>query len=61
MNPIELYHQVGLRHAQFQDGAITFSEFCNTIIVLGIQHQVITISEGEYKDVTPLESSEKWI
>lgn len=50
MNTVELYYQVGLRHAQFQDGAITYSEFCNTLIILGLQHRVIVIAEGSFED-----------
>jgi hypothetical protein len=47
---MNIYEEVGKRHAQYQDGAITYSEFCNCIIALGIREGVIVLSEGELHD-----------
>jgi hypothetical protein len=46
----KFYIEVGKRHAQFQDGAITFSELCNSLISLGIREEYIILTEGELHD-----------
>jgi hypothetical protein len=48
---MNINEEVAQRHAQYQDGAITYSEFCNTIITLGIRMGQIVLTEGELHDV----------
>lgn len=52
----KIYEEVAKRHSQYQDGAITYSELCNSIIGLGIRSGEIVLSEGEIHDVSKEES-----
>ncbi len=53
-----IYEEVAQRHAQYQDGAITYSEFCNTIIALGIRREQIVLTDGELHDYKVEDSHE---
>lgn len=43
---MNIYQEVGARHAQYQDGAITLSELINTLIQLGVNNGVVVLQNG---------------